>query len=111
MASQVTKFVQDLKSRNVDIQIKTARELYHYAKTELREVPQEELTQFLDEFNHQIFEMVSSNDVHEKKGGVLAIGMYLMVPYSHSIQSFLQKRPYRADDVCCSMFTFRSQFL
>lgn len=73
MSNQVAQFVSGLKSRTVDIQIKTARELYHYAKTELREVPQEELTQFLDEFNHQIFEMVSSNDVHEKKGGVLAI--------------------------------------
>ncbi|XP_053611167.1 serine/threonine-protein kinase mTOR isoform X2 [Plodia interpunctella] len=73
MSNQVALFVAGLKSRNVDTQIKTARELYHYAKTELREVPQEELTQFLDEFNHQIFEMVSSNDVHEKKGGVLAI--------------------------------------
>ncbi|KAL4707892.1 hypothetical protein ACJJTC_010327 [Scirpophaga incertulas] len=73
MSNQVALFVSGLKSRNVDVQIKTARELYHYSKTELREVPQEELTQFLDEFNHQIFEMVSSNDVHEKKGGVLAI--------------------------------------
>lgn len=76
MSNQVAQFVAGLKSRNVDVQIKTARELYHYAKTELREVPQEELTQFLDEFNHQIFEMVSSNDVHEKKGGVLAIGIH-----------------------------------
>ncbi|KAI5638457.1 FAT domain-containing protein [Phthorimaea operculella] len=73
MSNQVAQFVAGLKSRNVDAQIKTARELYHFAKTELREVPQEELTQFLDEFNHHIFEMVSSNDVHEKKGGVLAI--------------------------------------
>ncbi|XP_041981966.1 serine/threonine-protein kinase mTOR [Aricia agestis] len=73
MLSQVNAFVAGLKSRNVDVQTKTARELYHYAKTELREVPQEELTLFLDEFNHQLFEMVSSNDVHEKKGGVLAI--------------------------------------
>lgn len=76
MASQVSQFVQGLKSRNVDVQIKTARELYHYAKTELREVPQEELKQFLDEFDNQIPEMVFSNDVHEKKGGVLAIGKY-----------------------------------
>lgn len=79
MSNQVTAFVAGLKSRNVDVQTKTARELYHYAKTELREVPQEELTQFLDEFNHQIFEMVSSNDVHEKKGGVLAIGMFTLL--------------------------------
>lgn len=36
----------------------------------------EELTSFLDEFNHIIFEMVSSNDVNEKKGGILAIGSF-----------------------------------
>lgn len=74
MSNQVAHYVAGLKSKSVDVQIKTARELYQYAKTELREVPQEELTQFLDEFNHQISEMVSSNDAHEKKGGVLAIG-------------------------------------
>lgn len=78
MSNQVALFIAGLKSRSVDVQIKTARELYHYAKTELREVPQEELTQFLDDFNHQISEMISNNDVHEKKGGVLAIGLYLI---------------------------------
>ena len=34
----------------------------------------EELTSFMDEFNHHIFEMVSGSDVNEKKGGILAIG-------------------------------------
>lgn len=76
MTNQVNAFISGLKSRNVETQTRTARELYQYAKTELREVPQEELTQFLDEFNHNLFEMVLSNDVHEKKGGVLAIGSY-----------------------------------
>lgn len=42
--------------------------------TELREVPVEELTMFMDEFNHLIFDMVSSADVNEKKGAILAIG-------------------------------------
>lgn len=87
MSNQVVQFVAGLKSRNVDLQIKTARELYHYAKTELREVPQDELTQFLDEFNHQIFEMVSSSDVHERKG-VLAIGAYcLSITFSFILTS------------------------
>lgn len=45
-------------------------------KTELREVSAEELASFMDEFNHHIFEMVSGSDVHEKKGGILAIGKY-----------------------------------
>ncbi|MGH0147040.1 UNVERIFIED_CONTAM: hypothetical protein FKN15_060860, partial [Acipenser sinensis] len=34
---------------------------------------QEEATQFYDELNHHIFELVSSSDVNEKKGGILAI--------------------------------------
>lgn len=78
MSNQGAQFIVGLKSRVLDVQLKTARELYHYAKTELREVPQEELTQFLDDFNEQISEMISSNDVHEKKGGVLAIGNYFL---------------------------------
>ncbi|KAJ9576744.1 hypothetical protein L9F63_025360, partial [Diploptera punctata] len=42
-------------------------------KTELREVSVEEVTTFMDDFNHHIFEMVSGSDVNEKKGGILAI--------------------------------------
>lgn len=71
----VQQFVVGLKSRNAETRSKTARELYLYVKTELREVPQDEITQFLDDFNHHIFEMVSGSDVNEKKGGVLAIGL------------------------------------
>ena len=36
----------------------------------------DELNTFLDEFNHQIFEMVSSTDMNERKGGILAIGTH-----------------------------------
>jgi serine/threonine-protein kinase mTOR len=50
-----------------------AQELLLWLKTELREMPQEELLAFLDEFNHSIFDMISSADTTEKKGGVLAI--------------------------------------
>lgn len=35
---------------------------------------QDEATTFYDELNHHIFELVSSSDVNEKKGGILAIG-------------------------------------
>ena len=45
--------------------------------TELREVPVEELTAFMDDFNHHIFDMVSSPDVSEKKGAILAIGTFV----------------------------------
>lgn len=69
--SIVTHFVQGLKSQRH--QSKTAQELLLYVKTELREMPQDELLAFLDEFNHHIFDMISSAETSEKKGGVLAI--------------------------------------
>lgn len=70
----VAHFVQGLKSRSN--QNKAAQELLLYVKTELREMPQDELLAFLDEFNHSIFDMISSADNSEKKGGVLAISKH-----------------------------------
>lgn len=67
----VSQFVQGLKSKSQ--QHKSAQDLLIYVKTELREMPQEEQVLFLDEFNHHIFDMISSADINEKKGGVLAI--------------------------------------
>ncbi|OXU22583.1 hypothetical protein TSAR_001785 [Trichomalopsis sarcophagae] len=69
----VLQFVQRLKSKHEDVRSKAARELCLYVKTELREATQEEITAFMDEFNHHIFEMVSGSDINEKKGGILAI--------------------------------------
>ncbi|KAJ8676220.1 hypothetical protein QAD02_012006 [Eretmocerus hayati] len=69
----VQQYSQRLKSKHEDVRKQAARELCHYVKTELREATQEEITSFLDDFNHHIFEMVSSSDINEKKGGVLAI--------------------------------------
>lgn len=73
MSAFVLQFVNGLKSRNREEQNKAAQDLFQYVKTELREMPQDELVQFFDEFNHHIFDMVSSSDAYEKKGGVLAI--------------------------------------
>lgn len=42
----------------------------------LLKLSQDEATTFYDELNHHIFELVSSSDVNEKKGGILAIGEY-----------------------------------
>ena len=41
------------------------------------QLSQDEATTFYDELNHHIFELVSSSDVNEKKGGILAIGKSL----------------------------------
>ena len=72
--SQVNQFVAGLRSRNEETRLKTANDLHHYVSTELREMPAEEHTHFMDQFNHHIFEMVSSSDLNERKGGILAIG-------------------------------------
>lgn len=69
--SAAAQFAHGLKSRSQ--QNKTSRDLLVYIKTELREMSQDEYQSFFDDFNHQIIEMISSNDVVEKKGGVLAI--------------------------------------
>jgi len=73
MATLMQQFVSGLKSRNEETRAKAARDLNHYVTTELREVSVDDLTVFMDDFNHYIFEMVSSPDANEKKGGILAI--------------------------------------
>ncbi|XP_060595349.1 serine/threonine-protein kinase mTOR-like [Ruditapes philippinarum] len=69
----MVQFVSGLKSRNEETRIRTAHELHHFVSTELREMPVDEHTHFMDQFNHHIFEMVSSSDLSERKGGILAI--------------------------------------
>ncbi|XP_040286256.1 serine/threonine-protein kinase mTOR isoform X5 [Bufo bufo] len=71
--TMLQQFANGLRSKNEETRTKAAKDLQHYVTTELREVSQEEATQFYDELNHFIFEFVSSSDVSERKGGILAI--------------------------------------
>lgn len=71
--SIVNQFVTGLKSKNRELQHKAAQDLFLFVKTELREMPHDDMITFLDDFNHYLFDMVSSPDNNEKKGGVLAI--------------------------------------
>nr|UIB01653.1 serine/threonine-protein kinase mTOR [Propylea japonica] len=66
-------FIAGLKSKSADTRNKTANDLSQYLKTELREATPDEINNFCDDFNHHIFKMVSSPDVNEKMGGLLAI--------------------------------------
>lgn len=70
----MNQFVSNLKSKNEQTRIRAAKDLYLYVKNDLRDATPEQVTVFLEEFNHHIFQMVSSNDINEKKGGILAIG-------------------------------------
>lgn len=79
-------FVLGLKHRQEDVRFKTAVDLHHFVVTELREMQQDDVASFMDDFNHHIFEMVSSSDVNERKGGVLAIGnIFKVVPISTEV--------------------------
>ena len=84
MTSLMHQFVSGLKSRNEETRTRAVRDLNHYVSTELREISVDDLTAFMDEFNHQIFEMVSSRDVNEWKGGILAIGRVTVSPLCSS---------------------------
>ncbi|KAL0821941.1 hypothetical protein ABMA28_005332 [Loxostege sticticalis] len=71
--SVVVDLVCGLKARHTETRHKAIRELLHFAKTELREMSQEGMTQILDDFNQHIHTMTSSYDNHEKKAGILTI--------------------------------------
>ena len=75
------RFEDGLKSKNSDTRRLAAQELYHYVKIELNENGADHMSGFLDEFNQLIFELVSSNDSSERKGGILAMGQYILTPY------------------------------
>ena len=70
----MSQFVAGLKSRQDDVRLRAARDLQRFVSTELRELPAERYGSVLDEINQSIFALVSSPEVPEKKGGILAIG-------------------------------------
>ncbi|XP_074653906.1 serine/threonine-protein kinase mTOR-like [Tubulanus polymorphus] len=86
MAAQnnMQQFVSGLKSRSEETRARAANKLNHYVSTELREMSLEDLTLFMDEMNHQIFEMVSSQDLNDRKGGILAIVSLIGVDVGNS---------------------------
>ena len=67
------QIISGLKSRSSETKLIAAKRLQLHVSTELREVSVEQSTAFMDDLNHSIFEMISSSDVSEKKGGILAI--------------------------------------
>ncbi|XP_014771975.1 serine/threonine-protein kinase mTOR isoform X1 [Octopus bimaculoides] len=72
-SKHITPFITGLRSRNDESRLATAYELYRYVNTDVPEMPLDDQNAFIDEINHNVFEMVSSSEVHEKKGGILAI--------------------------------------
>lgn len=72
-------FSQNLKSRNEEVRLKAARDLQRFVQTELRELPTDRCHAQLDEINQCIYQLIASTEVHEKKGGILAIGEFYLL--------------------------------
>ena len=89
VTSVVQQFVAGLKSRHEETRSTSARELKQYVSTDLKEFLPDDVSTFMDEFNHHILEMVSSQDTAEKKGGILAIGNFCQVVHHHHHHHFL----------------------
>lgn len=66
-------FAAGLRGRSEDIRQRTFKELQRYVNTDLQEMNVEEIVSFMDSFSKHILDMISSNDVNDKKGGILAI--------------------------------------
>ena len=73
----MSQFFSGLKSRTDEVRLKSARNLQKFVSTELREFPEDKYSTVLDEINQNIFGLMSSPELHEKKGGVFAIGKLL----------------------------------
>jgi len=73
-SKEVGQFFDGLKNRVDEVRLKAARNLQKYVSTEMRELPQERFSSTLDLINTKVHGLVSSQELHEKKGGVLAIG-------------------------------------
>lgn len=80
----MAQFFSGLKSRNDATRLRSARDLQKYVSTELRELPVERSSAVLDDVNQNIFSLISSQEVHEKKGGILAIGEARAADYTHT---------------------------
>lgn len=96
-AIAMAHFIAGLKHRSEEVRFKTANDLHHFVSTELREMPLDEHTSFMDEFNHHIFEMVSSSDINERKGGILAIGKFVKYVDSITCITILSPLPWHQE--------------
>lgn len=89
-AYQILDLVSGLKSRHAETRHKAIRELLHFARTDLREMSQDALTQVLDDFNQHIHALTSSYDNNEKKAGILTIGnVEVIAPPNHKLNNNL----------------------
>ncbi|TPX38402.1 hypothetical protein SeMB42_g06762 [Synchytrium endobioticum] len=73
MPEALNRLLLDIRSKNEDVRTKTAADLRDYVVAVSREVSGETFSKFMNDVNRRIFELIQSNDLHDKIGGILAI--------------------------------------
>ena len=74
LVDRMAQYFTNLKSKNEETRLRAARDLQKYVQIELRELPADRHQVQLDAINSNIYELITGSEVHEKKGGILAIG-------------------------------------
>eukprot|EP00002_Diphylleia_rotans_P028068 TRINITY_DN5657_c0_g1_i3.p1 TRINITY_DN5657_c0_g1~~TRINITY_DN5657_c0_g1_i3.p1 ORF type:complete len:1876 (-),score=390.71 TRINITY_DN5657_c0_g1_i3:1816-7443(-) len=80
----LTRIINDLRSKEERIRLKAANNLHQYISSESREISGEAFTKFMEGVSRRIFELVSSSDINEKMGGILAIDKMIDIDFEES---------------------------
>ncbi|EFA77745.1 protein kinase [Heterostelium album PN500] len=83
-ADALNKILSDLKNKKEEDRIKASKNLRNYVITQSREMSNENFTKFMQDVNVIIFELVNSNGIAEKIGGILAIDELIDVDYDEN---------------------------
>src|SRR4051794_4643318 len=73
VSSLFSRFFHDLSSRHPDVRQKAAHDLRVFVEEEVRDLPSESCSNFLNQLTNRVFDLVNSADIHEKLGGILVI--------------------------------------
>ncbi|GAM22047.1 hypothetical protein SAMD00019534_052220 [Acytostelium subglobosum LB1] len=83
-ADALSKILLDLKNKNEEHRQKAARGLRTYVITQFREMSNESFTRFMGDVNNILFELVNSNSISDKIGGIMAIDELIDVDYDEN---------------------------
>ncbi|KAI9218121.1 hypothetical protein BC828DRAFT_407888 [Blastocladiella britannica] len=73
-SESLDSIISRLWNRNDEIKATAADDLKHHILAVSRELTAEAFSKFITDINQRIFELILSSDVHEKVGGIMAIG-------------------------------------
>ncbi len=63
-------------SSNDDVRLASAKELRKYVERESREMSSDTFTNYMNDLNKKIFDLVNSSDAQDKMGGIYVIGKH-----------------------------------